>query len=182
MTAKKTLQISTIFCRCYRRKRLKNMLPDRHAADHKETDEHKDEADDRQERHLPAPPPHRPEMQKHKIGDPGDERPRLFRVPAPVRSPGDLRPDGSGDHPECEQRPAERDRLVSKRVHHLERRQPAKDRAPLLGLELALLYQVHDGNDKGESKCRVTKDRERRMDPEPTALEYRLYFFYLSGN
>ena len=55
-----------------------------------------------------------------------------------------------------------------------------KDRAQTLGLELALLDQIHDRNDEGEGEGRVTQNRQARMYAEPAALEHRVEFFDLT--
>ncbi len=160
---------------------LKRMFPDVHAAYNKEADQNKHESEDREEGHLSAPPPDRTQVQKHQIDDPGDERPGLLRVPAPVRSPCAVRPDRAGDHAEGEQGPAEGQRLVAEGVHDIERRQAVKYRPQMFGLELALLDQVHDRNDEGEGEGRITENGEARMHAEPAALEHRVHFLDPAG-
>ena len=50
-----------------------------------------------------VPSTHQPGMQKGGIDEPGNQRPGLFGIPAPVTAPGGIGPDGSGNDP-CRQK------------------------------------------------------------------------------
>src|SRR5215469_15795082 len=66
-----------------------------------------------------APPAGRgPGVQEHRVDNPGDERPRLLGIPAPVAAPGVVSPDGPGHHPEGPNREREQDAPVGQPVQN----------------------------------------------------------------
>ncbi len=54
------------------------------------------------------------------IGQPYDERPILFRLPAPIRSPGAIGPVNAGDNHESEQREGNRHCFVDQAIQRIE--------------------------------------------------------------
>ncbi len=67
-------------------------------------------------------------MQVAGVDDPGDERPGLLRVPAPVPAPGLVRPDRPGDDAERPEREAEQHGPVGEPVERRRGRAGARSR------------------------------------------------------
>ena len=102
------------------------------------------------------------------VDDPGDERPGLLRVPAPVAAPRVLGPDRAGDDGEGPQRERERDDAVREHVEPVDSGSAAREpvepvrspaaRAALaaVGDEVEQRHGRRDGEDAGEITAAVT--------------------------
>src|SRR5882672_4876716 len=104
------------------------MQADDEDVDAEEVEQERGETDDRDPRRAPtAPPGRRPSVQIARVDDPGDERPRLLRVPTPVATPRRLRPDRARDNCERPDREREGEHAVRRAVEHLRNWQHAPD-------------------------------------------------------
>src|SRR6185369_4053150 len=141
----------------------------------KEGEQHYKEADDSQYGgFLAAPAGCQPAVQKSGIDEPGDERPGLFRVPAPVSPPCSLRPDRTRDYGNGKQWKAECQTAVVDLIKRIERREPLEKPTELLLLEEPFLHEVDDRSTESHGKARVTEKCHDRMDDKPFALECRV--------
>ena len=72
------------------------------------------EPDDGKDGHTLSPPAsYVSRMQQNCIYKPGDKRPCLFGVPAPVRAPGVMRPNGTSHDSDGEKNKTKRDALIN---------------------------------------------------------------------
>src|SRR5512143_1194047 len=130
------------------------------------------EPHDGEDRRLPPPPTHgESAVEEGRVEEPRDEGPRLLGVPAPVRSPGVLGPDGAGDDPEREERESHGEALVVDVVQHVERRQALEERPEALPLDLLLLEEVHDPGRESHGEHGVADEQEDDVDGEPVRVE-----------
>src|SRR5580704_3514250 len=111
------------------------------------------------------------------VDDPGDERPGLLGVPAPVPAPGVVGPDGAGDDPERPDREGEQDRPVGQPVQHGGAGQvdhqalgpggQAGGQAPLV----AVRDQVHDVDDGADQEQADGDDHRGDVDGDPVGVQ-----------
>ena len=82
--------------------------------DSKVGEQNTSEPDDGKDSHAISPPtPDITRMQHNCVDYPGDERPRLFGVPTPVRTPGIMRPNGTSHNSDGEKNKTKRDTLIN---------------------------------------------------------------------
>ncbi len=80
-------------------------------------------ADNRQPGNTAArPSPGKAGMEGQGIDKPGNDRPGLLGIPAPVGTPGLIGPDRTGDDPGRKPHKAENNGLVGQVINHLESR------------------------------------------------------------
>src|ERR1700722_3074576 len=111
------------------------------------------------------------------VDDPGDERPGLLGVPAPVPAPGVVSPDGAGDDPERPDREGEQDGPVGETVQHggagqvhhqaLGLRGQACGQAPLA----AIGDQVHDVDHGADQEQADGDDHRGDVDGDPVGVQ-----------
>ena len=83
----------------------------------------RDEADNGQDgRALSPPVPGDPGMEKNGVHEPGDQRPGLLRVPAPVGTPGVIGPCRPGHNSDGQEGEADYDRLVNQFIQGIQGR------------------------------------------------------------
>ena len=61
---------------------------------------------------LSMPAPHHAGMQQGRVDKPGNQRPGLFGIPAPVTAPGGIGPDRSGYDSDSKKQKPEHDQLM----------------------------------------------------------------------
>ena len=84
-----------------------------HQVDPEIRKDHREKPHSGDDRHLrPLPSAYVTSMKVDGIHEPGDERPRFLRVPAPVSAPRAVRPDRSGDDAAGQKRPADGDHTI----------------------------------------------------------------------
>ena len=72
---------------------------------------------------LSAPALGKTGMQGRGIDKPGNQGPGFLRVPAPVSSPGGIRPDGAAYDPGAESDKAEKNNFMGNVINHFQGRQ-----------------------------------------------------------
>ena len=103
-------------------------------------------------------------MQISRVDHPGDERPGLLRVPAPVAAPGRLGPDRTGDDREGVDRESEGGRPVRHPVEYLGLRHPRAQRHREAGRRPAGLDgELPPATDQVEQR----RDRAHQEDAGP---------------
>ena len=86
----------------------------RKIVDSKVCEENAAKPDDGKDGHTLSPPAsYVSRMQKNCIYKPGDKRPRLFGVPAPVKAPGVMRPNGTRHDSDGEKNKTKSDALIN---------------------------------------------------------------------
>src|SRR5450631_432229 len=115
-------------------------------------------------------------MQEGGIYEPDDQRPGLFRVPAPVGAPGVVGPGGAGDDTQGQQGEADHDGPVVEVIQYPDGGEHAHD-ARLARLLPALIVggldQVHDGDAAGYGKGGIAEEAGDDVVQEPVALQGR---------
>ncbi len=142
------------------------------------------------DRRCPAAFPTRcgPRVQVRGVNHPGDERPGLLRIPAPVAAPGGLRPDRPGNDRERPDREGKPDHPVGDAVQSHGRGQAHHDPAALAHrggrvsptggdsgepVLPAVLQQIQDGRDRRDHEHAAGDDRRNHMNLEPVGVERR---------
>ena len=95
------------------------------------------------------------------VNQPYDQRPRLFRVPGPVATPGIIGPHCAQDRAEGQEREAHHNGLVSQLVNLLEAGKRGVDgsrrNAPALR---PFLQQIHHAQASGHRESGITGQRD----------------------
>ncbi len=114
-------------------------------------------------------------VQEGRVDKPDDQAPGLFRVPAPISTPGIVGPGSAGDDANRQHRKANHDGLVVQIIQNLGAREHTQDAADRRFFGRLLFFvdldQIHDRNAARQRKGRVADKAGDDMVRQPVALQ-----------
>jgi len=138
--------------------------------DSKIGEEDANEPDDGQPCHATAAPPlHVTGMEESGIYQPGNQRPGLLGVPAPISAPRQVRPDGSCDDPKRQPEKPEEYHLIVELVELPEIGEQGGCTAG--GLLFRISCDIEDADTARNREGRIAEEAGDDMGDEPIALQ-----------